>query len=141
MRCSVASFAAARYAQFWNQRLKVGKIIRYERNQRLPARTATRAGRARCVVALDMDVGEKKLAALDVRGVLLNTDNKGGMPIGMDEIPELVARIAPFGWHLEFLFPGGDIVVLMPVFTALRVPVSIAHFAYQNGLVPVPKMA
>jgi predicted TIM-barrel fold metal-dependent hydrolase len=91
-------------------------------------------GRARSVVALDMSVGEEELAALDasgVRGVRLNTDNKGGMPIGIDEIPELAARIRPFGWHLEFLFPGKDIVELMPVFGALEVPMSIAHFAYQ----------
>ena len=90
--------------------------------------------RARCVVALAMDVGEKKLAALDaagVRGVRLNFDNKGGMPIAIAEIPDLAARIAPFGWHLEFLFPGKDIIELMPVFTALKVPMSIAHFAYQ----------
>ena len=90
--------------------------------------------RARAVVALDMDASEKQLAALDasgVRGVRLNTDNKGGMPIAMGEIPELAARIAPFGWHLEFLFPGKDIVLLMPVFLALKVPMSIAHFAYQ----------
>src|SRR6266436_6133801 len=41
--------------------------------------------RARAVVALDMDASEKQLAALDaagVRGVRLNLDNKGGMPIG-----------------------------------------------------------
>jgi predicted TIM-barrel fold metal-dependent hydrolase len=66
-----------------------------------------------------------------VRGVRLNTDNQGGMPIGFADIPELEARIRPFGWHLEFLFPGKDIVELMPVFAALRVPMSIAHFAYQ----------
>ncbi len=66
-----------------------------------------------------------------MRGVRLNTDNKGGMPIEIAEIPELAARIRPFGWHLEFLFPGKDIVELMPVFTALKVPMSIAHFAYQ----------
>jgi len=90
--------------------------------------------RARSVVALAMDVGEKQLAALDaagVRGVRLNFDNKGGMPITTAEIPELAARIAPFGWHLEFLFPGKDIVGLMPVFSELKVPISIAHFAYQ----------
>ena len=74
------------------------------------------------------------MAALDksgARGVRLNTDNKGGMPIEMNEIPDLVARIAPFGWHIEFLFPGKDIVELMPVFGALKVPMSIGHFAYQ----------
>jgi predicted TIM-barrel fold metal-dependent hydrolase len=90
--------------------------------------------RARAVVALDMNFTEKDLERMDragVRGVRLNTDNKGGMPIAFDDIPELSARIKPFGWHLEFLFPGKDIVELMPVFRTLAVPMSIAHFAYQ----------
>src|SRR5712671_3496333 len=70
---------------------------------KLNARTP---GRARAVVALDMDVSDKQLAALDasgVRGVRLNTDNQGGMPIEIGDLPELAARIRPFGWHLEFL--------------------------------------
>jgi len=90
--------------------------------------------RARAVVALDMNFTEKDLEKMDragVRGVRLNTDNKGGMPIAFDDIPELSARIRPFGWHLEFLFPGKDILELMPLFRALAVPMSIAHFAYQ----------
>jgi predicted TIM-barrel fold metal-dependent hydrolase len=81
-----------------------------------------------------MDVSDKQLAALEaagVRGVRLNFDNKGGMPIEIAQIPELAARITPLGWHIEFLFPGKDILGLMPVFTALAVPMSIAHFAYQ----------
>ena len=90
--------------------------------------------RARAVAALDMNFTEKDLQKMDragVRGVRLNTDNKGGMPIAFDDIPELSARIKPFGWHLEFLFPGKDILELMPVFRTLTVPMSIAHFAYQ----------
>jgi 2-pyrone-4,6-dicarboxylate lactonase len=90
--------------------------------------------RARCVVALDMNFTEKDIASMDaagVRGVRLNTDNKGGMPVALADIPELAARIREFGWHLEFLFPGKDIVELMPVFSGLKVPMSIAHFAYQ----------
>jgi 2-pyrone-4,6-dicarboxylate lactonase len=92
--------------------------------------------RARAVVALDMAITEEELAALDasgVRGVRLNFDNKGGMPIEVAQIPELAGRIRPFGWHIEFLFPGKNIVELMPVFTALAVPMSIAHFAYQSA--------
>ena len=91
-------------------------------------------GRARAVVALTMDFTDDEVAALDAqgaRGIRLNMDNKGGMPVGLDRIPELAARIAPFGWHVEFLFPGKDIFELMPVFEALTVPMSIAHFAYQ----------
>jgi 2-pyrone-4,6-dicarboxylate lactonase len=90
--------------------------------------------RARAVVALDMNFKEDLLGRLDamgVRGVRLNTDNKGGMPIAFEDIPELSARIRPFKWHLEFLFPGKEILELMPVFTSLTVPMSIAHFAYQ----------
>jgi predicted TIM-barrel fold metal-dependent hydrolase len=100
----------------------------------MAALNAERANRARCVVAISLDISDDELAALDksgVRGVRLNTDNKGGMPIEMNEIPNLVARIAPFRWHIEFLFPGKDIVELMPVFGALKVPMSIGHFAYQ----------
>jgi len=100
----------------------------------MKALNAERPNRASAVVALDMSPTERELAALDaagVRGVRLNTDNKGGMPIAFDEIPELSARIRPFRWHLEFLFPGRDILELMPVFTSITVPMSIAHFAYQ----------
>jgi 2-pyrone-4,6-dicarboxylate lactonase len=100
----------------------------------MAALNAKTAGRARAVVAVTMDVTDDELAALDARGtrgVRLNTDNKGGMPIEMSAIPALAARIAPFGWHIEFLFPGKDILELMPIFTALKVPMSIAHFAYQ----------
>src|SRR5258706_12950806 len=72
----------------------------------MAALNAESANRARAVVALDMSVSDKALAALDaagVRGVRLNTDNKGGMPISFSDIPELTARIAPMHWHLEFL--------------------------------------
>jgi len=100
----------------------------------MAALNAEKPNRARAVVALSINITEKALEALNaagVRGVRLNTDNKGGMPIAIDEIPELAARIRPLGWHLEFLFPGKDILELMPAFTALKVPMSIAHFAYQ----------
>jgi len=100
----------------------------------MAALNAETANRARCVVAISLDITDDELAALDksgVRGVRLNTDNKGGMPIEMSEIPDLVARIAQFRWHIEFLFPGKDIVELMPLFGALKAPMSIGHFAYQ----------
>jgi predicted TIM-barrel fold metal-dependent hydrolase len=98
------------------------------------ALNAETPNRARAVVAVAADVTDDELAALDAegaRGIRLNTDNKGGMPVEFDQIPELAARIAPFGWHFEFLFPGKDMLGLMPVFKALTIPMSIAHFAYQ----------
>ena len=100
----------------------------------MAALNAKTPDRARAVVAITLDINDDELAALDaegVRGVRLNTDNKGGMPIELDAIADLAARIAPFGWHIEFLFPGKDIIELMPTLTAVQVPISIGHFAYQ----------
>jgi predicted TIM-barrel fold metal-dependent hydrolase len=100
----------------------------------MAALNAETPNRARAVVAITMDISDAELAALDargVRGVRLNTDNKGGMPIEFSQIGELEARLKPFNWHFEWLFPGKDIVALMPVLTSVKAPQSIGHFAYQ----------
>lgn len=100
----------------------------------MAALNAQTPNRARAVVAITMNIRDDDLEALDargVRGVRLNTDNAGGMPIEMRAIPELAARIAQFRWHIEFLFPGKDIIALMPTLAAVPVPIAIAHFAYQ----------
>ena len=92
------------------------------------------SNRARGVVAVSLDVTDEELADFDaqgIRGIRLNTDNKGGMPIGLDQIGKIAERIDGLNWHLEFLFPGQDILDLMPIFTSLKVPMSIGHFAYQ----------
>jgi len=100
----------------------------------MAALNAETPNRARGVIACTTAITDKEMEDLDkkgVRGIRLNTDNKGGMPIEFSEIPELEARMRAFGWHFEFLFPGKDIVELMPVLTSIKVPISIAHFAYQ----------
>src|SRR5215471_9532482 len=64
----------------------------------MAALNAESPNRARAVVAITMDICDDELEALDacgVRGVRLNTDNAGGMPIATAEIPDLAARIAP----------------------------------------------
>ena len=107
----------------------------------MAALNAETPGRARAVIACTLDITDAELEEFDAkgaRGVRLNTDNKGGMPLEMSQIPELAARIAPLGWHVEFLFPGKDILELMPVFRALEAPMSIAHFAYQPATAGVP---
>ena len=98
------------------------------------------SNRARGVVAVSLDVTDEELADFDaqgIRGIRLNTDNKGGMPIGLDRIAKIAERIDGLNWHLEFLFPGQDILDLMPIFTSLKVPMSIGHFAYQPATVGV----
>ena len=89
--------------------------------------------RARAVVAVGTGVPDEELAELSargVRGIRLNLADPGGMPIEMDEVPLLADRIAPLGWHLEFLFNPDDLEALVPLLTGLSVPVSIGHFGY-----------
>ena len=92
------------------------------------------ANKARGVCAIKMEASEASLQELHdqgIRGVRLNLDNKGGMPLELKEISKLEDKIKGFGWHLEYLFPGKDIVELEPVLSNASVPVSIGHFAYQ----------
>lgn len=89
--------------------------------------------RARAIVAVGLPVDDDQLAALDrqgVRGLRLNLDNVGGMPIELSDVPHLASRIQDLGWHLEFLFAGKDLPELAPLLRSLPVPVSIAHFGY-----------
>ena len=90
--------------------------------------------KARGVCAIKMDASENFLQELHeqgIRGVRLNLDNKGGMPLELKEISKLEDKIKGLGWHLEYLFPGKDIVELEPVLSSASVPISIGHFAYQ----------
>lgn len=88
---------------------------------------------ARAVVALDLSITDEEMADLDrrgVRGVRLNLDNVGGMPIQLSEVPRLAARVAELGWHLEFLFAGPELPELVGLLRSLPTPVSIGHFGY-----------
>ena len=90
--------------------------------------------KARGVCAIKMDASENFLQELHgqgIRGVRLNLDNKGGMPLELKEISKLEDKIKSLGWHLEYLFPGKDIVELEPTLSNASVPISIGHFAYQ----------
>lgn len=89
--------------------------------------------RARAVAALDPAVTDDELADLDgrgVRGVRLNLDNVGGMPMELSDVPTLASRMTEIGWHLEFLFTGSDLPELAPLLRSLPCPVSIGHFGY-----------
>jgi len=89
--------------------------------------------RARVVVAVDGEVTDNQLADLHdrgARGIRLNLDNVGGMPVAMDQVPALAARIAELGWHVEFLFAGPELPELLPMLRSLPAQISIGHFAY-----------
>jgi predicted TIM-barrel fold metal-dependent hydrolase len=89
--------------------------------------------RARAVVAVGAEVSDGELSELHdrgARGIRLNLDNVGGMPVELDEVPGLAKRVAAIGWHVEFLFAGPELPGLLPLLRSLDAPISIGHFAY-----------
>ena len=108
----------------------------------MTALNAETPNRARCVVAITMDITDDELAALDAARRARRAAQhrqQGRHADRLDQIGELEARIRPFSWHIEWLFPGKDIVELMPVFTTQTVPLSIGHFAYQPATAGVER--
>jgi predicted TIM-barrel fold metal-dependent hydrolase len=98
---------------------------------------ATIPDRARAVVALPASVTDEELERLEasgVRGLRLNLDNVGGMPMEMGEIPRMAGRLAEIDWHVEFLFAGRDLPELVDMFRSLPVPISIGHFGYMPAV-------
>jgi predicted TIM-barrel fold metal-dependent hydrolase len=89
--------------------------------------------RARAVVAIRADVSDGELSELHgrgARGIRLNLDNVGGMPVELDEVPGLAKRVAAMGWHVEFLFAGHELTGLLPLLRSLDATISIGHFGY-----------
>jgi predicted TIM-barrel fold metal-dependent hydrolase len=89
--------------------------------------------KARTVVAIGSSTSDSELEemhARGARGIRLNLDNVGGMPVSLDEVPALADRVAELGWHVEFLFAGHDLPDLLGLLKSLRSPISIGHFAY-----------
>lgn len=89
--------------------------------------------RARSVIAVDGSVTDSELDQFHsqgARGIRLNLDNVGGMPVPLADVPVLAKRIAELGWHVEFLFSGDELPELMPLLQSLEAPISIGHFGY-----------
>jgi predicted TIM-barrel fold metal-dependent hydrolase len=89
--------------------------------------------RARLVVAVQGDVSDEELGWMHergARGIRLNLDNVGGMPVELDEVPALAKRVGAMGWHVEFLFAGRELPGLLPLLRSLDTPISIGHFGY-----------
>jgi predicted TIM-barrel fold metal-dependent hydrolase len=89
--------------------------------------------RARAVVAIEGSISDDELSELEdlgARGIRLNLDNVGGMPVELGDVPALAQRVAEMGWHVEFLFAGRDLPDLAPMLRSLAAPVSIGHFGY-----------
>jgi predicted TIM-barrel fold metal-dependent hydrolase len=91
--------------------------------------------RARGVAVVDDDVDDNELARLDaagVRGVRLNLvdvkDPTGALPL--DRASTLAQRIAPLGWHMEFLVHVDDVPDIDVQFRDFPVDVVLGHLGY-----------
>lgn len=87
--------------------------------------------RLRGVAVLDPDVPEAELAALHaggVRGVRVNVLFKGGVPISAAR--PLAERIAPLGWHLQFLIDVSNHPDLDRELAGFPTPVVIDHMGH-----------
>jgi len=81
------------------------------------------------VVSADIEEAELlRLHAAGVRGVRLNVLFGGG--IGFDSMEKLAARIAPLGWHMQFLMDIRQLPELMPRMSKLPCPVVIDHMGH-----------
>lgn len=90
----------------------------------------------RGVAVVDASVSDDELArlhALGVRGVRLNLLFRGG--VDFDAVARVAERIAPFGWHVQFLVDVSEFPRLAQRLSALPVASVIDHM----GHLPVAK--
>jgi len=84
--------------------------------------------RARGVVMVGADVAERDLAAMHAAGIRATrfiTTARGGPTL--DQLNEVAARVAPFGWPIEMYIPVTAWPAVLPVVEKLPVPVVFDH--------------
>lgn len=87
--------------------------------------------RLRGVAVIDPTITDRELAELDaigVRGIRINVLFGGG--IGFDAMETLAARIAPLGWHMQFLLDARQLPEIMPRISKLPCPIVIDHMGH-----------
>ena len=97
-------------------------------------------GRARGIATIRGDVTDSQLARLDeagVRGVRFNFVRRLVDPKPDAYYHDLVARIAPLGWHVVVYFEAEDLAQRWDFFTSLRVPVVVDHMGRPDVTKPV----
>ncbi len=96
-------------------------------------------GRWHAVAVLDTDTPEQEIQRLHdagFRGVRLNLIYKGGTPLSTLE--PLAKMVAPFGWHMQLLIDGRELVELGPRLRRLPTPVVIDHIGRMPAGLGVP---
>jgi 2-pyrone-4,6-dicarboxylate lactonase len=91
---------------------------------------AQSGGKYRGVANADDSFTERDIESLNrtgFRGVRFNfVRHLGGMP-DMDKFHRIIARIRPFGWHVDLHFDAGDLVEHQDLLRKLPVPFLIDH--------------
>ena len=88
-------------------------------------------GRWRAIALPDPAMKDDEIAALDAagfRGVRFNPYYNAEQELRMLE--EIVARIKPFGWHVQFHLDARDLVQLAPRLERLSVEIVIDHLGH-----------
>ena len=88
-------------------------------------------GRWRAIAVADLGMSEEEIARLDrggFRGVRFNPYNNPDA--GLRGLEELVARIKPFGWHVQLHLNAVDLVGVERRLDRLGVPVVIDHLGH-----------
>jgi predicted TIM-barrel fold metal-dependent hydrolase len=89
------------------------------------------AGRWRGVAVVEPGVNEKQLSELHgagFRGVRINLLFKGGL--AMDALEQIARAIQPFGWHVQLLVDGRDLVELADRLRRLPVDFVVDHMGH-----------
>ncbi|MBY2923666.1 amidohydrolase family protein [Rhizobium leguminosarum] len=87
--------------------------------------------RLRGVVVIDPETTETEIERLDrlgVRGVRINTRNKGGLPLAAART--LAESIAPLGWSLQLQINPEQLSDIAATLSGIRLPIVIDHLGF-----------
>jgi len=85
------------------------------------------ADRARGVAVCAADVSHQELSSLHDAGIRGFRFTRQGNDVTLDNLAEVMPRIAPFGWHVQVQDNGEDAAEWIPRITDLPVPVVVDH--------------
>ena len=136
-----AAMYRALQARLGLQRVVVVQANRYGSDNRgMLDAMATFSDGARGVVVIEADTGEgelQRLNTLGVRGVRFHMLSGG--TLGWAQLDAVVARIRPFGWHVQIQLDGWQLPRHAARLRALPLPVVIDHIGkYLEHGVPQP---
>ncbi|MCB2405626.1 amidohydrolase family protein [Rhizobium ruizarguesonis] len=87
--------------------------------------------RLRGIVVIDPETAETEIERLDrlgVRGVRINTRNKGGLPLAAART--LAESIAPLGWSLQLQINPEQLPDIAATLSGIRLPIAIDHLGF-----------